>query len=147
MTMTVSEIMTRQVITLPQSASLYDAQQLMKQHSIRHLPVCDGQQLTGLITQSDVLAALPPHSGDESAAERRARARGLAISDVMIRKLVTIHANTGIKQAALLLERNKFGCLPVIDKDNLITGLVTNSDFVAVAINLLETLEASEPDF
>ena len=44
-----------------------------------------------------------------------------------------------------LLEHHKFGALPVI-KDKQIVGIVTDSDFLAVTINLLEQHAANEPE-
>jgi CBS domain-containing protein len=45
----------------------------------------------------------------------------------------------------LFLEKHKIGCLPVVTGDTL-RGIITDTDFVAVAINLLEQLEINEPD-
>ncbi len=42
------------------------------------------------------------------------------------------------------MEKHKIGCLPVLD-DGQLVGIITETDFVAVAINLLEQLEESEP--
>ena len=49
-----------------------------------------------------------------------------------------------LRQAALRLQEYRYGCLPVVAKGKLI-GIITDSDFVAVAINLLEQLEDTEP--
>jgi CBS domain-containing protein len=46
--------------------------------------------------------------------------------------------------AALFLEKHKIGCLPVMDNEDLV-GIITDTDFVAVAINLLEQIEETEP--
>ena len=43
------------------------------------------------------------------------------------------------------LHKNKLGCLPII-RNGKLTGIITDADFVAIAINLMEQLEASEPD-
>ena len=42
------------------------------------------------------------------------------------------------------MERHSIGCLPVLDKEKLV-GIITDTDFVAVAINLLEQIEETEP--
>ena len=47
-------------------------------------------------------------------------------------------------EAARFLEKHKIGCLPVLD-DGKLVGIITDTDFVAVAINLLEQLEETEP--
>jgi CBS domain-containing protein len=50
-----------------------------------------------------------------------------------------------MREAALYLQRHKYGCLPVVN-DGKLKGIVTDSDFVAVAINLLEQWELSQPE-
>ena len=41
------------------------------------------------------------------------------------------------------MQSHKYGCLPVIDEDCLV-GIITDSDFVSIAINLLEQVELLE---
>lgn len=62
----------------------------------------------------------------------------------MVTDIMTVDVHASLRQAALFIERHKIGCLPVLENDNLI-GIITDTDFVAVAINLLEQLEESEP--
>ena len=45
----------------------------------------------------------------------------------------------------MYLQKHKLGCLPVLSEGKL-AGIITDSDFVQVAINLMEQLELSEPD-
>jgi len=53
--------------------------------------------------------------------------------------------STSLRGAALHLLKHKVGCLPVLRKSRLV-GIITDSDFVAIAVNLMEQLEAAEPD-
>jgi CBS domain-containing protein len=62
----------------------------------------------------------------------------------MVTEVATVDRNASLRQAALFLEKHRIGCLPVIDEGKL-CGIITETDFVAVAINLLEQLEDSEP--
>ena len=52
----VSEVMTRDPLTVRPHDSLEHAMDLMKQHGFRHLPVCDGGEISGLISMRDLLA-------------------------------------------------------------------------------------------
>lgn len=140
---TVDEIMTRELYTLAQTATLEDAMQLMAEHNIRHIPIVDDTgKLKGLVTQRDVLAANESSLKDaQSGGRNRAK---IPLSDIMVRDVATIEEQASARSAALYLERHKYGCLPVVDTGRL-TGIVTDSDFVAVAINLLEQIETSGP--
>ena len=57
----------------------------------------------------------------------------------------TADESASLRGAALHLLKNKVGCLPVLRKGRLV-GIITDSDFVAIAVNLMEQLEAAEPD-
>lgn len=134
----VSEIMTREIIGLPPSATLSEARTLMQRHHIRHLPVLEDDQLIGLVSQRDILAA------QESSLEKGQNGHFLEqhpLSKIMIKEVVTVSPKAGIREAALHLQKHKYGCLPVVDKGKVV-GIVTDSDFVTVAIHLLEVLDA-----
>ncbi|WP_107851626.1 CBS domain-containing protein [Oceanimonas marisflavi] len=133
----VSEIMSSRVLGLPPSATLAEARTLMQRHHIRHLPVLEHEQLVGLISQRDILAA------QESSLERGRNGQFLEqhrLSEIMKTGVTTVSPRAGIREAALYLQKHKYGCLPVVDKGKLV-GIVTDSDFVAVAIHLLEVLD------
>ncbi len=52
----VSEVMTRDLVTVSPERSLEDCLELMRARGFRHLPVCKGKQLRGLISLRDLLA-------------------------------------------------------------------------------------------
>ena len=136
------EIMTTNVITVTLSTTLAEARSTMKEHRIRHLPVVnESGEMVGLLTQSDVLAAADSILRD---AENRIPAREISIRDVMVTKIATVDENASLRQAALFLEKHRIGCLPVVADEKLV-GIITDTDFVGVAINLLEQLEELEP--
>lgn len=135
---TVDEIMTTGLHTLPATATLADAIRVMAEKSIRHLPIVDGEgNLEGLVTRHDVLAALD--STLRVKASRRDPAT-IPLEEIMTRDVVTVEADANLRQAALFLEKHKYSCLAVM-REGRFTGIVTDADLVAVAINLLEQLE------
>lgn len=141
----VSEIMTRDVISLPPTATLNEARTLMQRHHIRHLIVLAEGMLVGLVSQRDILAA--QESSLEKAHENDALQQH-QISEIMAQEVTTVSPRAGIREAAQYLQKYKYGCLPVTDKGRLV-GIVTDSDFVTVAIHLLEVLDAQlaeQPD-
>jgi CBS domain-containing protein len=76
--------------------------------------------------------------------ENRIRARDISIKDVMVTKVATVGENASLREAALFLEKHRIGCLPVVT-DGKLVGIITDTDFVGVAINLLEQIEELEP--
>jgi CBS domain-containing protein len=51
---TLNQIMTRKVVTIPDTATIQDAAQLMLQHKLAGLPVLRAGELVGIITESDI---------------------------------------------------------------------------------------------
>ncbi len=139
---TVDEIMTVEPYTLLETSSLADAMQLMAEKNVRHIPIVDAEgRLVGLVTQRDVLAATDSTLRVE---DERQNPASISLAKVMTRDVATVEEHANLRKAALYLERHKYGCLPVVT-DGKLRGIVTSRDFVAVAINLLEQLEQTEP--
>ena len=128
------EIMTPDPITLSPDASLAEAGSIMFEKRIRHIPIVDkDKQLLGLITQRDILAA---GASTESAKP---------IADVMRTSIYTIAEEDDLRSAALKMQKFKIGSLPVL-KDERLVGIITDTDYVSLAINLLEQMAEVEPD-
>lgn len=139
----IDAVMSTDLITIAPSASLADARELMHTNRIHHLPVvADDGGLVGLVTLTNVLAATDSFLRDD---DSRIHATEIRIEDVMVTDLATVDEHVSLRQAALFIEKHKIGCLPVVS-NNKLKGIITDSDFVAIAINLLEQLEETEPD-
>jgi CBS domain-containing protein len=135
-------IMTADVITVPHTADLGTARSLMREHRIRHLPVVNSAgACVGLLSSTDVLAATDSwlrNSGE------RLHAHDIPVSEIMVTEVATVDPHASIRQAALFLEKHRIGCLPIVSENRLV-GIITDTDFVGVAINLLEQIEETEP--
>lgn len=140
---TIDAIMSTDLITIAAEASLADARSIMHDNHIHHLPVVnDDNEVIGLVTLTNVLAATDSFLRDD---DSRIHATEIVLRDVMVTDVATVDRHASLRSAALFLEKHRIGCLPVVDDDKL-CGIITDTDFVAVAINLLEQMEASEPD-
>ena len=134
---TVDEIMTVKPFTLTEVNTLGDAHRLMAEEQIRHVPIVDADQsLVGLVSQTDVIAATHSILDGRSTEQLTAEEAQAELGRVMVTEVQTTTPGTSLRQAALLLHVHKYGCLPVLDEGQLV-GIVTDSDFVGVAINLL----------
>ncbi len=141
--LTINQIMTTELRTLPETASLEDAIRLMAEAHIRHIPIVNTKgKLVGLVTHRDVLAATD--SSLRAPNERQSPA-SIPVSKIMTRDVATVDEHSSLRSAALHIERHKYGCIPVVTKGKL-KGIITDSDFLAVAINLMEQLEEDELD-
>lgn len=142
--MTVDDMMTRHPITMHVEESLLMAKTLMQNHAIRHLPIIDENNvLMGIISQRDVLRA------QDSCLQRQTsqcdqELAQIGASEVMKKDIMSVNPQAGLRDAAMYMQKHKIGCLPVLSNECLV-GIITDTDFVSIAINLLELLEESEP--
>jgi len=128
----VKEIMTEVVEALRVGDSLDLADRIMRVGRIRHLPVIDGDDhLVGLVTHRTVLAAWVSHGnpGTEQIADV---ARDIPIEMMMVKDVLTISPDTPAAEAARVLEKHKYGCLPVV-ADGKLVGIITEADFLRFA--------------
>ena len=136
---TIDEFMTPEPYTLRGTDSIDSARKVMTEKHIRHIPITDNDNhVLGLVTQRDVLAATEPGETSHQGADIR-------LSDIMIHNVSSIHQTGSLRQAAMYLQSHKYGCLPVVSDDRLV-GIITDTDFIAIAINLLEQVELSEEE-
>ena len=128
----VRNIMTKDVVTLSLDADLHEAGSLMKEFDIRHLPVVEDGRLIGLVTENDVRGAMFPAMIEE-----------ISVKDLMIADPVTVDPETMLEDAARMIYRNKIGCLPVVDEDRMLLGIVTVADMLAALIELMGFISAT----
>lgn len=133
----VSELMTRDVIALEAQESLLLAQDIMELGRIRHLPVVDGRRLVGLVTHRDLLSA-SLSSLEASPEDDEAKKQHIYVRDVMRREVMSVGPDTPALDAARTMLEHKVGCLPVVDGDHRLVGIVSEADFLRLAARFLE---------
>ena len=135
--MLVKERMTADPVCGYPEMPVTEAQELMRETGIRHLPIVDEKEsLVGLITQRSLLSALPSDVSNFSQFEISYILAKIKVRDVMARDLVTIDGNTAIEEAARVMADEKIGCLPVMQKDRLV-GIITDNDLFTIMVDLL----------
>ena len=144
--LTVAEFMTRKPHTLSRFNSLADARKVMQENGFRHIPIVDEiEGLIGLVSQRNVLA----HGGSsQNYLEPDEQAKiesGTLIADVMVANVTSVSESLNIADAAHLIHKKKFGCLPVVDENNHVTGIITDHDFVSITLQLLDLMDQNEP--
>ena len=129
-----SEIMNRNLVTVDKQASLRKARRILDQYRIRHLLVVDGKRLVGIVTDRDLRQAAPSSKSPLTVGEREEFMDELKVSEVMSRKLITASPTTTVREAAKALVREKIGCLPVVDGNQLV-GIVTQADLLEILVS------------
>jgi acetoin utilization protein AcuB len=128
----------RKVITIRPEASFYEANTLIREKGIRHLPVVDAdQKLVGLLTDRDLRAAGPSQASDLSVHEIHYVLQKLKVSSFMTprEKLITVTPEVVIEEAVQLMHQHKIGCLPIVEGDRLY-GIITETDILAHFVDI-----------
>jgi CBS domain-containing protein len=122
--------MSSEVVSLEQHESLSIADRVMNLGRIRHMPVVSEGRLVGLISQRDLLHNALTDALGESREGNMKVLDSIKVSDCMFKNLKTCAPDSSLADAAALMLKHKFGCLPVVEGDKLV-GILTESDFVA----------------
>ncbi|MFT6156760.1 MAG: CBS domain-containing membrane protein [Neolewinella sp.] len=107
---------------------------------MHHIPIVDeADQLIGIISHRDVLSANSSSLRSKPGSDYGST----LIGDIMVTDVVTISPTAGTLKAAQYIHNSRHGCLPVLD-DGKLVGIVTEYDFVEVAMSLLERRQRTE---
>lgn len=135
--MLVRELMTRQPVTVASDASVPDALRLMREKQVRRLPVLDRHgALVGIVSDKDLLHASPSPATSLAVWEITELLSKLKVEKVMSRRVITVHEETPLEEAARIMADNKIGGLPVMRDDKLV-GIITETDLFKSLLTLL----------
>lgn len=130
----VKDIMKTDVVTLQYDAKLDFAEEMMYLGRIRHLPVIRQGTLIGIVSQRDLFKASLT-SIITNMRDNKKFLNSIDVKEVMTENLITVSPDCTIEDAAQMLVDNKIGCLPVVENDRKLVGLVTETDFLQYYIN------------
>ena len=126
----ISEIMTKEVITLKTTDSLEYAEHLFKSEHIRHIPVVKNNIVVGMLSYTDLLRISFADAVDEDAGTVDTVVYNMfTIEQVMAKNLVSVTSDTTIRSVAEMLAKREFHSIPIIDNTRLV-GIVTTTDLI-----------------
>jgi CBS domain-containing protein len=157
--MIASDVMTRNVISVPPDATIADAVALMLDRGISGLLVVDHSgTLAGIVTEGDLLRR------DELGTGRRrswwlrliaspgrqaadfTRTHGRKVSDVMTQDVISVSVRSPLEEIVALMEEHRIKRVPVLD-DNKVVGVVSRADLLrALAVAAREHAVAAGDD-
>ena len=126
----VRDIMRRKVVTVSASDRLSTAEDIMTLGGVRHLPVVRGGELVGVLSERDVLRISLSNLNESGEPERRAFLHAVEITRAMTELPTVIDSQAPVEQAAAVMAESKIGCLPVVEKDGELVGLITETDLL-----------------
>ena len=133
----VSEYMTSKVITVTPDTGIREAFFIMKENSIRHLPVMENKQLAGIISDRELRR---PNWVDEAhdISHVYYLDDNMAVSDVMIRNTLVLHTYDTLRKAVKLLLEHNIGAAPVLDKTSDLVGIISAVDLLRALDDMID---------
>jgi len=134
--MLVREFMSTELTTLQVNASLLDATLIFARSSLRHLPILNGNQLAGIVTERDLKHYTPSVLSGMPAEQYNQVMETTPLSKIMNRNPVTVHPENSVAEAAHILHDRRIGCLLVVDNGEL-KGIITTTDMLKLLAEIL----------
>lgn len=142
--MIVQEQMSSPAITIAPETPFQDALKLMRQKRIRRLPVVNRSgELVGIVSERDLLYATPSPASSLSIWELNYLLSQLQVQNMMTKRVVTVTPQTPLVEAAELMAEHKFGGLPVVDDNNYVVGVITETDLFRTFVEVMREREGT----
>jgi CBS domain-containing protein len=157
--MRAADVMTGEVITIGEKASVQEAAKLMAEHGISAVPVVDrDKRVVGMVSEGDLL-----HRAETGTERRRSwwlemvastnqlageyvKSHSGSVNDVMTRDVISVTEETTVADIAILLETNRIKRVPVL-RDGRLVGIVSRANLVrALAMTINERPSGAEAD-
>lgn len=123
----VRERMSAPPITVQADSSYQRALRLMDEHRLHHVPVVNGLGLlVGIVTERDLLLAAS-HYG----------AADIEVAEIMHKGALTASPEMTIGQAAQVMLQKRIGGLPVVDEQQQVVGVITETDLLRAFVEML----------
>ena len=129
--------MRRSVTTIRSDALARDAARLMRTKKIRHLPVVDRRgRLLGIVTDRDLRQVIFDASIHERLASLAETLAALTVGEIMTWGVIAVGPNTDLRAAARVMQEQKIGALPVVQRERVV-GILTETDVLAAFQDVL----------
>jgi acetoin utilization protein AcuB len=128
--MRIADILTPTPITVGLDDSLAHLKQIFDSHAFHHLLVVTDGELFGIISDRDLLRTISPFVGGQSERPMDAATLKRHAHQIMTRQPITATPDEPIEEAAQRMLEKRISCLPVVDPDGKLLGIVTWRDML-----------------
>lgn len=133
--MLVRDWMTSYVHTATPDSSVSEVVQLMKEKNVKHLPIVSKGAVAGIVSDRRIKEYLPSKGTSLDIYELNYILAKTSIKDVMIKEVFTVHPDTPVEEACMLMFDKDIGCLPVVEQGKLV-GIISDKDMFRVLVEI-----------
>jgi acetoin utilization protein AcuB len=134
--MKVVDVMTKDPLTVTPTETIGQADELMNTNKIRQLPVVQGRDLVGIVTDRDIRSFLSGSLLEGVAA--REEALNTKVREIMTTEPMSVASDDDLQEAVELMIDEKIGGIPVVDEAEGLVGIVTYVDVLRCFLNRLQ---------
>jgi len=126
-----------ELITVPPETTLVDAMEIIKKKQIAHLLVVDKKnKLIGIVSDRDLKQNWASPATTLSAHELNYLLTKVTLNMIMVKKFVSVPPSMTIERAALTMQEQRIGALPVMEGEKLV-GIITTTDVMGVLLQAI----------
>jgi len=131
--------MTANPFTIESDAPLTDLIGLMQEKKLKRVPVVtpDGKHVAGIVTEVDIQKVSPNKASTLSIFEINYLLGKTKVKSAMTKEVITITPDALLEDAALLMRANRISALLVVDDDDKLLGIITESDIFDAFLDLM----------
>lgn len=132
LTINIQDLMSKDPITAKAEEAVAVLDEIFKENRIHHVPVIDeDNEVVGVVSKSDFLYLLKGFTDNKvDTYIRAAKLRSFKVKEIMSDEVETISKEATMKDAVSKLAENLYRCLPVLDANNKLVGIVTPNDIL-----------------
>ena len=134
--MPVQDLMSKDLITVDENASIIKASKLMKQNRVRHLPVLRKGRLLGIVSDLDLKEATPSKATTLDIHEMYYLLDRIKVKSLMPKQLFTIAPGETVEKAAAVMLNRNISALPVVDPQGALQGIITKGDVFRAFVSI-----------
>jgi acetoin utilization protein AcuB len=128
--MKIESIMTKAFVSVSLDDNLLTIKNIFEYANFHHLLVVDNNQLSGVISDRDLLKALSPNIGTAAELARDLATLNKKAHQIVNRKLATLTADANVFDAIDIFNTTNMSCIPIIDGKNHPVGILTWRDIM-----------------
>ncbi|EAQ65674.1 acetoin utilization protein AcuB, putative [Marinomonas sp. MED121] len=123
--------MKKSPVCVEMDTRLEEVRRLLEEHGFHHLPVLDGDELVGIISDRDILRLVSPFLDTAGEMERDLEVLNKAAHQVMTRQPICVSLDDSLNTVIDWMTKVSISCIPVLDNGQLV-GIITWRDLVSL---------------